>query len=149
VCTILQNIERSYGAIIYNNKISKVLLINFLYKNKIIWGFPKGHAEKDETGIQAAKREVLEETGLNIIINSNFQTKTNFTLQENGKTRNREVIYYAGFTENTVTTAQHGEITSCKWCDINTAENLLTFDCDKEILKKFIDFLKNRPVLIP
>lgn len=30
------------------------------------WSFPKGHVEKNEPPIEAAKREILEETGLSV-----------------------------------------------------------------------------------
>jgi 8-oxo-dGTP pyrophosphatase MutT (NUDIX family) len=46
------------GAIVIN-KDNKIAL-----SNENIWGFPRGGIEKSEDYITAAKREVLEETGL-------------------------------------------------------------------------------------
>ena len=49
--------EKSCGCIIIEDK--KVLLIK---QTNGIWGFPKGHVEKNETELQTAEREVKEET---------------------------------------------------------------------------------------
>ena len=32
-------------------------------ENEIFWGFPKGRLERDETALEAASREIIEETG--------------------------------------------------------------------------------------
>lgn len=37
-----------------------------LYKNREEWGIPKGHLDGDEEPIDAAKRELKEETGLSV-----------------------------------------------------------------------------------
>lgn len=37
------------------------------FKNKFVYGFPKGHVENTETIKQAALREFLEETGIDMI----------------------------------------------------------------------------------
>ena len=67
------NLEKSCGALIY--RISGEALEFLAIKSKINghWGFPKGHMEKDETEKETAKREVLEETGLSIIILEEFR----------------------------------------------------------------------------
>ena len=53
-----------------------------------VWGLPKGRSEKGEDSIATARREVLEETGLEVTIgdslpiahrNSRFEEKTLFT----------------------------------------------------------------------
>ncbi len=44
----------------------KVLLVKQRHEGRDIWMLPGGAIEEDETSIHAAKREVLEETGLNI-----------------------------------------------------------------------------------
>jgi 8-oxo-dGTP pyrophosphatase MutT (NUDIX family) len=53
------------GAIIISR--DNPIFIALLYRaNHDDWSFPKGHIEKNESPIEAAKREVLEETGLSV-----------------------------------------------------------------------------------
>ena len=47
-------------------KDGKILLVTASHKT--IWGLPKGHAEGDEAPEAVAKRETLEETGFNVVI---------------------------------------------------------------------------------
>jgi len=55
--------EISVGAIIYNLYTHSVLLIQG--KNKF-YGFPKGHIENNETEIATMKREIKEETSIDL-----------------------------------------------------------------------------------
>lgn len=49
----------SAGAVLFDSTFTKVVMV----KNKgEIFGFPKGHADKDETPEETARREVFEET---------------------------------------------------------------------------------------
>lgn len=52
-----------YGAICVNNN-GKILLVRGRQSHK--WSFPKGHMERGETAESCARRELYEETGLNI-----------------------------------------------------------------------------------
>lgn len=52
--------ERSYGNIL----ISKNKHVLMVQNREMMWGFPKGHREDGETPINAANREVKEETGV-------------------------------------------------------------------------------------
>lgn len=55
----------TYGAVILDKKMDHVLLVQgFLVRSS--WGFPKGKVNKDETPMDCAAREVLEETGFDI-----------------------------------------------------------------------------------
>ncbi|KAK0556581.1 hypothetical protein OC846_001025 [Tilletia horrida] len=58
--------ERSFGVVpIVLGEPAKVLLIKQASGGKQ-WGIPKGHAEQGETALQAAVRELEEETGLKV-----------------------------------------------------------------------------------
>lgn len=58
------------GVIIVNYLRNKLLVVkNLNYDHAPKWGFPKGHLEKYENRRQCARRELIEETGLDIVIN--------------------------------------------------------------------------------
>ena len=52
-----------YGSILINN-FGEVLLVKGRLSKK--WSFPKGHCKRSETDFECAKRELLEETGLQV-----------------------------------------------------------------------------------
>lgn len=53
------------GVVIIHKKKNQVLLVQ---SRGIFWGFPKGSVEGDETLIECAKREILEETSIELSI---------------------------------------------------------------------------------
>lgn len=55
----------TYGAAMLNAKLDKVLLVRG-WGSGAKWGFPKGKMGNSETELQAAVREVLEETGFDL-----------------------------------------------------------------------------------
>jgi len=55
-----ESVERSAGGVVFDPD-GNVLLILDRYGR---WAFPKGHVEGGESDVQAAKREVREETGI-------------------------------------------------------------------------------------
>ncbi|KAJ1943886.1 mRNA-decapping enzyme subunit 2 [Kickxella alabastrina] len=54
------------GAIILNPELDKVLLVKG-WSSRSSWGFPRGKINKDEPEWQCAQREVIEETGFDIL----------------------------------------------------------------------------------
>ena len=48
------------GGIIYNSK-NEIVIVN---QNNDSWSLPKGHIDLGETALNAAKREIYEETGI-------------------------------------------------------------------------------------
>lgn len=61
----MKNIQYSSGGIILNSR-SEIVLVKE-HPNGDSWSFPKGHIEENETPLDAAKREVYEETGLSVL----------------------------------------------------------------------------------
>lgn len=132
----MEKIEYSYGAIIY--KENNILLI----KHKMgHWSFPKGHIEKNETGVMTALREIKEETNLSAIIDENFCQQVVYSPKKNVK---KYVTYYAGFNPKGDVKVQKEEVDTYKWLSLDKALDLITYDNDREILKKFIIFLNKK-----
>lgn len=131
--------EKSCGAVIFQetNKKCKILLISFKHNNELRWGFPKGHVENNETEIEAATREIKEETGLNVKIIPEFRNSTHFSMKPG--TIN-EAVYYCAKANGDKTTAQEGEVEKIEWFNFQEAYEHLTYDCDKKILSNFIEY---------
>ncbi len=60
---MLADLKQVYGSI-YISRSNKVLLVRGRGSDK--WSFPKGHPKEGETAFQCAKRETLEEVGLEL-----------------------------------------------------------------------------------
>ena len=98
--------EISAGAIIYTLVENEpyYLLIKDFHGN---FGFPKGHLEKGETVEQAAVREIQEETGIDIILDTDFKEELNYVMP-NGK--DKTSIYFIGSYEDQIPIKQPEEV---------------------------------------
>lgn len=122
--------EISAGAVIYTiiNKEINYLLIKDFHGN---FGFPKGHLEKDETEIDAAIREIKEEVGIDIILDTNFRKELNY-IMPNGM--NKKSVYYIGFYKDQKINKQLEEVDETLLLPFSKAIDTLTFDNMKEAL---------------
>ena len=123
--------EKSCGCIIIDNK--KVLLI---YENKQnFWGFPKGHMEENETEIETAKREVLEEVGLQVEINKNKK----YTLKYNiGSYVEKTCVLFLAKPKTHEIKNQESEVLKSGWYDFKEALDLLPYKDQQEVFKQAI-----------
>ncbi|WP_259418181.1 bis(5'-nucleosyl)-tetraphosphatase [Bacillus toyonensis] len=132
--------EKSCGVIIYQDKPDTRYLI---VKSKANghWGFPKGHIEENETEIDTARREVKEETGLDVLIHEDFKTSMEYEISE---TTRKEVILFLGTPMSTSVTIQEGEIAMYKWATFADTLNLFDHENQKQILKQAHEFLNKK-----
>ncbi len=133
--------ESSSGAIVYRNLHDSIHFLLIKNKRSENWGFPKGHLEKGETRADAARREVLEETGVHVDIHLGFRAVSKYKIKD---LIDKEVSIFVGTTSDTKTIIQKSEIDSYIWLPYFKALNKLHFENDKIILKKANRFLINR-----
>ena len=120
--------EKACGCIIIEN--NKILLIQ---QTKGFWGFPKGHVEAGETEIETAKREVKEETNLEVEID----TTKRYTMQYITDTNiDKEVVLFLARRVKGEEKYQASELIDMKWASYKEAMQLLTFDNTKKLLQK-------------
>lgn len=120
--------EKSCGCIVIKN--NKVLLIKQVTG---IWGFPKGHVEKDETEYETALREVKEETNLDVKIISDKRYTMNY-LTERGSYK-QVVLFVANEIRGKIK-RQEAEIDDIKWLNYEDALEIINFQNTKDILKE-------------
>ena len=109
--------EKSCGAIVFrkDNRCWYTLLIRHVKGRHV--SFPKGHVEPGETESKTAEREVFEETGLRV-------TDTQ-----------KLVVIFAATTDQVELTPQPEEIAEAFWTPIHRANELLTYERDRRILR--------------
>ena len=120
------NFEKSCGAIIVNDK--KVLLIKQISGD---WGFPKGHTELGEEEWETAKREVKEETNLDVIINTTKRYVITYKPKENII---KDAVYFlASLKGSNLVVLQEDEVCDYEWVDIDKVNTKLIFNNLKEM----------------
>jgi len=108
-----------------------VLMIRNAYTRINQWTFPGGGVKKNESPEDAIKREVAEETGINVLeLNKLGQF---FTTQEYKEDR---VHCFYATTKDMETTKDHAEIQEIKWFPVNEIPNSIAPSVTK-VLKLF------------
>lgn len=135
------NKELSSGAVVYRkNKKIEFLIVKHL---KGHYSFPKGHLEHLETNEEAAIREIKEETGIDVELDTSFTIVNTYSKDYKSV---KDVTYFIGKAKNYDITVPDDEIESANWLSYEMALDILTYENDKEILKKAFDYLNKEKV---
>jgi 8-oxo-dGTP diphosphatase len=96
------------------------------------WSFPKGHLHPDESDVDAARREVEEETGLRVRVGEELPT----TRYVDANGRLKAVRYWR---MEPVAGAHVGEpddeVDEVRWVSTDEAATLLSYDDDRRLLE--------------
>ncbi len=132
--------EKSCGAVIWRDDMGKreyLLILNKKGAAAGHWGFPKGHIEEGESEEETAKREIFEETGL--IAESFTEGFRVISSYSPAPDTEKDVVYFLCRIDSSDIKLQESEVASFRWCDFDSAKQLLTYD--DNILKKAECFL--------
>lgn len=125
--------EKSCGAIVYRKYHGNTEILLIKHINSGHWSFPKGHVENDETEIETARREIKEETNIDVIIDPTFRETVTYSPK---KDTMKVVVYFLAKARNVNFRPQEDEIAEIRWVDISYAANILTYENDKTIVTK-------------
>ena len=116
--------EFSAGVIVYyeelvNDRIARMYLL--LYYRHGYWDLPKGKLEKDETNLQAAIRELKEETGLEAMLLPGFEQSLSYMFKDpSGELVHKTVTFFVGIVNTKDVTLSHEHL-SYKWLSVSDA----------------------------
>lgn len=130
----------SFGVIpvSYRDQIPYLLLIQH---HSGFWGFPKGHKEKEESDLEAAQRELYEETGLNIsrLLHAvPFVEAYKFKFK--GQLIDKQVFYFLAEVKGELN-LQVEEVKDAKWVPVTQAEAFATYAEGKALVKKVLNYI--------
>lgn len=119
------------GIVIQENKI---LLIKRKKADKsLVWAFPGGKIEAEETPKDAVIREIMEETGVRAHVLKHLGSRSH-------PQTNKEISYFLCNCVFQINRMAEDEVAEIKWCGKNEVLSLLSTDIFPPV-KKLIDLL--------
>ena len=131
--------EKSCGAIVYRKFHGNIELLLIKNQNGGHWSFPKGHVEEGETEEQTAIREIMEETGIEVMLDTSFRRVITYAPK---KETTKDVIYFLAKAVTYDYTPQEEEIAQLKWVEINHAASILSYANDRQLVVQAKDRIK-------
>ncbi len=132
--------EKSCGAVVFRKYHGNTELLIIKHVNGGHWSFPKGHVEEGETEEETAIREIKEETGVDVIIDSSFREVVTYSPK---KETQKDVIYFLAIAKNSNLVPQEEEIADIKWVEISRAHAVLSYDNDRQLVNKVKPIIKD------
>lgn len=136
-------VDFAAGGIVLDN--NKILLVKnrkneYVDNSKSFWGFPKGHLQDGEAPKDAAKREVLEETGFIIeLMDKKPLVESRYEIFVDKEKVKKTVWFFKMNIVKAFDSEPDNEIEEVALVDYETALDLLTHEEDKKILKYVFD----------
>ena len=132
--------EKSCGAVIWTvSGNSRLYLIEHMKNGHYF--FCKGHVEPGETEEQTALREIWEETGLNVELNTAFREELSYSPFPGCV---KDVVFFIARSSSMNATLQPEEVKAIHWLPFPEAMEILTHKNAKAVLQKAEQFLNDK-----
>jgi len=128
--------EHSAGFVVFRRRNDALEVLLIRSSEHSYWGFPKGIVDEGETDEEAARRELMEETGLfNIRVVPNFKTTDRYFYQREGKRIFKTVTFYAAelLSGEVKLSYEHSDY---MWVSPEEAFRLIKFGSLREVLRQ-------------
>ena len=123
--------EKSCGAVVYwQGEGERLYLIEQMRGGH--FAMPKGHVEAGESEAQTAAREIREETGLLVTVDTGFRQTATYSPYPGCV---KEVVYFTARASSRETTVQPEEVRAIVWLPLREALERLSYESDREILR--------------
>jgi len=135
--------DHSYGVIpIYKEALARSFFL--IQQEEGHWSFPKGHQEAGESGLETAKRELGEETGISKYDITETVSFDEQYFWQHGKIKvDKTVTYFPCFVESQSYKIDGKEIINAGWFTYPKALERLTYDNTKKLLGSVNEWLNS------
>lgn len=126
--------ETAAGGVILRN--GKTLLIRVTnLQGEVRWSFPKGHLEGKEKPLEAALREVEEESGWRCESLGKL-AEVRYSFSRNGRPVAKRVVWYRMKPLKKTGKPDAVEIMTTKWVPVKSLAKFLSYPSDLKLVKK-------------
>ena len=135
--------EVSAGGVVYRREedaIEIALAARRTRRGDLAWGLAKGAIEPGETEQQAAMREVLEETGLEVDVESDLGDIRYFYVWEGVRVRKRVHFYLMRMTGGDVED-HDSEMEDVRWFPLRSAVKRAAYQGEREVIGRAVERL--------
>lgn len=129
--------EKSCGAVVYRREGDNLFILTE-YMKKGHTSIPKGHIEPGETEEETALREIFEETGLSVTLDTGFRTAVNYSPREGVS---KDVVFFAAEAAAGAVTEQEAEVTRAVFLPPDEAMAAMTYESDREVIRRACEHL--------
>lgn len=126
--------ERAAGFVLFRTIHQQRQYLLLRHRNDGHWAFPKGRLEPEEDELEAAVREIFEETSIDQLQPiPGFRETSSYYFQRNGQRIAKIVIYFLAETprSDVSLSSEHIEF---RWLPFEDAVGALTYDESRRIL---------------
>ena len=132
---------RSCGAVVFTRENGQLKYLIELYE-KQYYGFPKGHLRSDISEKDCVIDEIKKETGLDVVLDSEFVTYDSYPLTFKGLSNvTKTIIYFLAEYKDQMPEALDPEISKIYLMSYDEAIKVLQFESSKRILTEAHEFL--------
>ena len=129
--------EKSCGAVVYRFEDDRLyFLVEHMRLGHI--SIPKGHVEGNETEEETARREIKEETNLDVRMDTAFRHEISYSPASGIL---KQVVFFAAEAVSREMKNQECEVSGLEWLPQDEAIRAVTYDTDKEVLSHAAEYL--------
>ncbi len=113
---------------------------------RTVWGLPKGGVEPGESYADTALREVLEETGVEGVVEQELgMIDYSFYSRQDGGRIHKTVHYFLVRAVGGDTAMHDHEVSEARWMPVHDALGAMTYPNEREIVRRAAEALQHAP----